>query len=149
MRFSWLRIFAALLVLAGPSLFAQQDFSADIVDSNRKEAPPHISVTGDKMRIDPKSPSGMGGAVIMNFTTQTTDVLIPQRQMYMESVNGQGPGGPMMHKSFNFFRPTDFENACPSWQKMANNSGGTCKKIGHETVNGRETVKYEGTNTKG
>lgn len=149
MKLSFVRVFAALLMLASSAVFAQQDFSADIVDSRQKDVPPHISVAKDKMRIEAKQHAGPGGIVIMNFTTQTTDILIPERQMYIESVNGQGPGGAMMQKSFNFFRPSDMENACPTWQKMAQNSGGTCKRIGDETVNGRDTVKYEGTDSKG
>src|ERR1017187_4794766 len=29
------------------------------------------------------------------------------------------------------------------------NKGGTCRKVGNDTVNGRSTVKYEGTNANG
>src|SRR5271165_6157446 len=137
MKLSVRAIFAALCLFASSCVFAQQDFSADVVDSHSKEAPPHLSVSKDKMRIDAKSHSGPGGVVIMNFTTQTVDILVPERQMYIESVNGQGPGGPMMQKSFNFFRPTNVEDACPAWKQMASNSSGTCQKIGHDTVNGR------------
>jgi hypothetical protein len=32
---------------------------------------------------------------------------------------------------------------------MERNQGGTCHKVGNETVNGRSAVKYEGTNSSG
>jgi hypothetical protein len=151
MKFSSAKILAASLVLASGTLFAQQDFSADVVNmTTQKETPPHISVTKDKMRVDAKSHSGPGGSgvVIVNYATQTTDVIIPDRQMYIESVNGQGPAG-MMQRAFNPFRPGDVEDACASWKKLPQNQGGTCNKVGHDTVNGRDTIKYEGTNSKG
>ena len=40
-------------------------------------------------------------------------------------------------------------DACSEWLKLEANKGGTCHKVGSETVNGRSTVKYEGTNAKG
>ena len=43
MKLSFVRVFAALLILASSAVFAQQDFSADIVDSRQKDVPPHIS----------------------------------------------------------------------------------------------------------
>jgi hypothetical protein len=50
---------------------------------------------------------------------------------------------------FSFFKTSDVENACGDWLKLANNKGGTCHKVGSETLNGRNTVEYEGTNAKG
>jgi hypothetical protein len=51
--------------------------------------------------------------------------------------------------AYNFFRTGDVENACSDWLQMQQNKGGTCHKVGSETVNGRSTVKYEGTNASG
>ena len=50
---------------------------------------------------------------------------------------------------FAFFKSGDVENACSDWLKLERNKGGTCHKVGSETVNGRNTVKYEGTNASG
>ncbi len=50
---------------------------------------------------------------------------------------------------FHFFKSGDVDNACTDWLKLKDNQGGTCHKVGSETVNGRSTVKYEGTNAKG
>jgi hypothetical protein len=57
--------------------------------------------------------------------------------------------GPAAQRSFDFFRATDAENACDEWQKMVAKPGASCRKIGNEAVNGRSTVKYEGTNADG
>jgi len=66
--------------------------------------------------------------------------------MYIESASGQGPGS---RRSFTFFRAADPENACDEWRKIAATHNGSCHKIGDETVNGRTTVKYEGTSDDG
>jgi hypothetical protein len=50
---------------------------------------------------------------------------------------------------YTFFRTGDVENACSDWQKLTRNQGGSCHKVGNESVNGRSTVEYEGTNAKG
>ena len=67
------------------------------------------------MRIEAKQHAGPGGIVIMNFTTQTTDILIPERQMYIESANGQGPGGCNDAEELRLL-PADptWKNACPT-----------------------------------
>jgi hypothetical protein len=70
---------------------------------------------------------------------------MPERKTYMEFPQGQGP----QQRAFNYFRAGDVQNACDDWQKLATNHGATCKKIGSETVNGRSTVKYEGTSSTG
>lgn len=133
-----------ILLLASAVLFAQSDFSADIVNTgkNALNNATTIHVTKDKMRMEPKQ--GQMGVVIVNFASATTDVLMPQRNMYMEMPQGQG-----MQRGFTFFRPSDVDNACGSWQKMANKPGGSCRKVGSATVNGRDTTEYEGTSTDG
>jgi hypothetical protein len=40
-----------------------------------------------------------------------------------------------------YFRVDTVDNACPDWQKSAEQMI-VCEKVGPETVNGRETVKY-------
>jgi hypothetical protein len=65
--------------------------------------------------------------------------------MYLESAGH----GLATARTFNFFRPPDTENACGEWLKMANKPGGSCHKVGNETVNGRSTIKYEGKSDDG
>ncbi len=100
------------------SLFAQTEFSAEIVDTQKPDTPTQAKVyfAKDKMRIESQEHNSRGqGVFIMNF----------------------------------FFRTGDVENACSDWLKIERNTGGTCHKVGTETVNGRSAVKYEGTNSSG
>jgi hypothetical protein len=146
-RVFWL----ALLSLLTTGAFAQQDFSADMVNTSDKTAAGtgKIYASKDKMRFEGSQQNGHGGTVIMNFSTQTMDILMPERKMYIENPMGQGPGA---QHTLNLFRVGDAENACDEWQKwrkMAGKSGGSCQKAGSDIVNGRSTVKYEGTSAEG
>jgi hypothetical protein len=130
-------------------LVAQEDFSANIVDQRvGKETAGQVKiyVTKDKMRVDSAQPNGRSGAMILNLASQTNTILLPERKMYIESVSGQGPDA---QRKWTFFRVTDAENACADWQKIPAHQGGTCQKGGHETLNGRSTVKYTGTSKNG
>jgi hypothetical protein len=135
-------------VLATTAVFAQEDFSADIVNNKEGGNQGHarIYVTKDKWRIEGMSEGRMGGAVIANLATEKNTILMPERKMYMEFPMGQGPAG---QRLTNFYRARDIDDACSDWLKLPYNQGGSCHKLGSETVNGRSTVKYEGTNSKG
>jgi len=141
--------FAVSLFFAATMLWAQQEFSADLV--NHLEGK-DITSTGkvyvgkDKLRFESAERQGHSGAIIINLATQTNDIIMPERKMYMEMPQGQGPGA---QRTWNFFRVGDVDSACTEWLKMPHNQGGSCKKIGSETVNGRSTVKYEATNAQG
>jgi hypothetical protein len=140
--------FVALLLATSFSL-AQTEFSAEIVDTQKPDNPVQAKIyfAKDKMRIESKEHNARGGgAYIMNFATQTSLVLMDQQHMYMEMPSqGQMQRG----MAYSFFRTGDVENACSDWLQLAKNKGGTCHKVGSETVNGRSTVKYEGTNSSG
>lgn len=147
------RVIRGVLVLAfalvTTAIFAQEDFSADMV--NQKDSgntnPGKIFVTKDKMRFESHEQGGhFEGAMIVNFLTQMNTILIADRKMYMELPQGKGPGA---QRTWNFFRTRDIDNACSDWLKLPYNQGGTCRKIGSDTVNGRSTVKYEATSPKG
>jgi hypothetical protein len=130
------------------ALVAQQDFSATVVDQRpgRQTNPTKVYVTKDKVRFESTQPSGHSGVVILNLTAQTSDILMPERKIYIESVAGQGP---YAQQKWTFFRIADVDNACADWQKIPSHQDGTCQKVGHETVNGRNTVKYTGTSKDG
>jgi hypothetical protein len=151
-RIVWL---FALILLASFAL-GQTEFSADIVDLQKQGTPTQarIYLAKDKIRIesqdqnnnnkDQRNFRGMG-VVIMDMANQSFTVLMTQQHMYMEV-----PAQDMEQRGlYSFFRTGDVENACTDWQKMPHNQGGTCRKVGSETVNGRNTVKYEGTNSSG
>ena len=135
-----------VLLIASTFSLAQTEFSGEVVDSQKPDkAPTKVYFGKDKMRFDSQDKDTHGGSVILDFTNQSYLVLMPQRHMYMEMP------AQMMDKRgmFSFFRTGDVENACGDWLKLATNKGGNCHKVGNETVNGRGTVKYEGTNSSG
>jgi hypothetical protein len=137
------------LVSAGSFVLAQAEFSAEIVDLQKpdKASTSKIYFAKDKIRIESHGASAQGGgAVIVNFATQTSIILIPQQHMYMETAAKSQ--NQRMGFASTFFRTGDIENACGDWQK-SQNQGGTCHKVGNESVNGRGTVKYEATNSSG
>jgi hypothetical protein len=136
---------AALLVIAQFAL-SQTEFSADVVDNQKAgRGMTKVYFGKDKMRFDAAGDENGGGAMIMNLTTQSYIVVMAKQKMYMEM-----PASAMENRGmFTFFKSGDVENACADWLKLSPNKGGTCHKVGHETVNGRETIKYEGTNSKG
>ncbi|MFZ0297650.1 MAG: hypothetical protein WAM13_04820 [Candidatus Sulfotelmatobacter sp.] len=136
------------LMLAASFAVAQAEFSAEIVDLQKSGTPTmaRIYFAKDKMRIESQTASAHGSAVIINYATQTGDVVMAQQHMYME-MPMQAQSQRMGYASA-FFRAGDVENACGDWQKMGH-EGSSCHKVGAETVNGRSTVKYEITNASG
>jgi hypothetical protein len=138
--------FVAVLLAASFAL-AQSDFSADIVNLQKPgSAPVRIYLTKDKMRVETagNSPHG-GGAMIMNFATQTSMVIMAQQHMYMEM-----PAQTQSQRiGYAFFQTGDVENACGDWQKSGHHQDGSCHKVGSDSVNGRSAVKYEATNANG
>jgi len=142
--------FSVLLTLLLPArlLFAQSEFSADVVNVDQPNSPTRIYFGKDKLRIEskPGADPRSSGAVLINFDTQTTTVLMAQQHMYMEMPVTQNQ---RLGYANTFFRTGDVEAACGDWQKMTHVQGGTCRKVGSETVNGRSTVKYEGSNSSG
>jgi len=136
------------VVLAASLALAQSEFSAEVVDLQKSGAPTiaKLSFAKDKMRMETQAngPHG-GGVVIMNFATQTADILMPQQHMYMEmTFQAQA-----QRQTYSFFEAGDVQNACGDWQKISHTQPGTCHKVGTDTVNGRSAVEYEATNSSG
>jgi Domain of unknown function (DUF4412) len=141
------RISCALaLMLSAVCALAQTEFSAEVVDTHKQgnTTQSKIYFAKDKIRFDSRDPKSPG-AFIMNLSNQSMLILMPQQHMYME----MPAEAQEQRQMFSFFKTSDVENACSDWLKLASNKGGTCHKSGSETVNGRNTVKYEGTNSKG
>jgi Domain of unknown function (DUF4412) len=136
------------VVLAASFVLAQAEFSGEVVDLQKPGAPTvaKLYFAKDKMRIEAQTsgPHG-GGVVIMNFASQTSDILMPQQHMYMEMpVQSQG-----QRQVYSFFEVGDVENACGDWQKISHMQPGSCHKVGTDTVNGRSAIEYEATNSSG
>jgi hypothetical protein len=136
-----------VLVFAGGLALAQTEFSAELVDLQKSGTPTTAKLyfAKDKIRIESQGGAHGGGAIIVNYATQTSMVLMPQQHMYMEM-----PAQTQAQRlGYSFFQTGDVENACGDWQKLRSNQGTSCHKVGDETVSGRSTVKYETTNSSG
>jgi hypothetical protein len=142
--------FFFVVILAASSILAQTEFSGESVDLQKPGTPTQAKIYfgKDKIRIESQSsnPHG-GGAVIMNYAAQTAIVLMTQQHMYME-IPVQAQSQRMSYASA-FFRAGDVENACGDWQKIGSHQGSSCHKVGNDTVNGRDTIKYESTSANG
>jgi len=141
-----------LLLLAASSAFAwqtPQPFSADMTSTMKNGE----KMTGKwyfgppNMRIDmtsmPQSERGNGAgmfgnmSMIINGSTQTTYMLMPQQQMYVEfHGERQSSMSPGLRNMLHMRGGTD---------PCTNDPDKTCKKLGTETVNGRSCDKWEVT----
>lgn len=137
----------ALLCMACTAAFGQA-FSADMVDTEGKEAKTNakIYVDSDHMRVESEGEEGHSGIMVMNYSTGVMDIIMPQQHMYMESKADQGAG-----RNMRIFQIYNVENACPDWQRIQKENGttATCRRVGDETLRGRSTVKYVGTSSDG
>jgi hypothetical protein len=128
-------------VLGASFAFAQTEFSAEMVDTQKAGTPAQakIYMAKDKLRIEPVGANargnGGGGTFIMNLATHTSTVLMDKQHMYVE-MPGETAGQRTM---YNFFRTGDLESACGDWLDQPRNKGGSCHKVGSDTVNGRAT----------
>ncbi|MBV8050151.1 MAG: DUF4412 domain-containing protein [Acidobacteriaceae bacterium] len=137
-------------LLVAVAAFAQEDFSGEIVDTSKGAAADRktkIYATKDKIRFEPESASTRGTAVVINLTTHLSNLIMTERRMYMEFAQGQAPGMQQWNRAL--FRPSDANDACAEWLKLPQNHGGSCNNLGSETVNGRSTVKFQGTDANG
>jgi hypothetical protein len=134
-------------LLAAGFVVAQTEFSAEVFDNQKPDNPQaRIYFGKDRIRFEPaKKDARGGGAVVMNLDTQTAVVIMDAQHMYME-MPAQMAG---QRNTYHFFRTGDVDSACSDWLAQSWNKGGTCHKVGSDSVNGRSTVKYEGTNARG
>ena len=125
-----------------PAALAAQDFAADVIyrsgenpraaaiaTETPSHAPSRLYVSNDKMRLETRG--SMGTILLVNSEEQTTYALFPSKKEYEPVAGGLS----------EYFRVKDAENACPDWQNAAAQKI-DCEKIGHELVDGRQTVKY-------
>lgn len=146
-RFATRILILLSLVCAASLALAQTEFSAEVYNNQKTDNPQAKIYFGkDKLRFEPgkKDPKG-GGAFIMNLATQVSTVIMDQQHMYMELPVQMAS----QRNTYHFFRTGDVESACADWMAQSWNKGGTCHKVGTETVNGRGAVRYDGTNAQG
>jgi len=142
MKLKTINLAPGLLLGLIPAVCLAQEFSADVVylaaakpgaKSGGAESPAHqpseLYVSKDKIRLETRGVSGT--ILLLNGAEHTAIALFPAKKAYQHLA-----GGPS-----EYFRGEDAENACPDWQK-ATDQKIECEKVGHEEVDGRQTVKY-------
>jgi hypothetical protein len=136
------RLTGVLLLVGGSVPALAQEFNADLVRQKPTgAATTKVSVNGDKMRLEATGQTKQS-YVILNLAKRTSLMALPDSKSYVVSPPGRIPA------SIPFFHIDDPDNACPAWEKSADQPG-TCKKLGDDTINGRSTVKYAGTASDG
>jgi len=140
------KVIGGCLLLACATAVAQADFSADLVNVSAASNTFHTRIfsAGEKLRFQGEDRAGRPNSImIVDLAKNSSIVLIPQQKQYVENKQAQIPG-----QGVTFFRAKDVEDACGEWQ-AAHAEKSKCRKVGHETVHGRDSVKYELTEKKG
>ncbi|HTS35390.1 MAG TPA: hypothetical protein VMH04_06945 [Candidatus Solibacter sp.] len=154
-----------LLSLAG-IVSAQTEFSADIVDLLKPGTPvlAKIWFGSERRRLEIQAASdegltamtlsaptvgkpgtdlrvvGSGNAIILDRANHTSTILVPEQKVYY---TGPSVRAPELYTLYAIVHPVNVDDACPEWMHGPNVAGETCKKVGDEKVNGRNTVKYD------
>jgi hypothetical protein len=138
-------------LMIGHRALAQQ-FSADVINKKTENQGAKKIYAGDaKERLEVENSNPMMGhtAVILDESQNKYTVLMTERHMYMDA-----PTAMVRPLITQFWHVQDVNDACPQWKKTAELAGtlknwGSCTKVGNDTVNGRNAVKYEGVSSKG
>lgn len=142
----------ALLVFVVSALYAQmpQPFSADMTTTmagGQQKMSGKVYISMPKMRFDMtsmgethgQSPFGGNMSMIIDGTTLTSYMLMPQQQMYMEFKGNSERMNPGARNLQNM----------ATGKGMCATADTTCKKLGTEVVNGRTCDKWERTDSNG
>lgn len=130
-----------MILAAGAMARAQADFSAEITNTlaSSNTFQTKIYSTKGKLRFEGEDKGGRPNSIMLvDLVGRTSVVLVPQQKQYVQSKMPQIPG-----QGVAFFQAKDVESACSEYLKLPQVEKGKCKKVGHEMVNGRDTVKYE------
>jgi hypothetical protein len=132
--------FALLLGIVCAQASAQANFSAEI-KNNLTDSNFHTKIfsTTGKLRFEGADRNGRPNSIMLvNLMNRTSIVLMPQQHQYVENKVPQIPG-----QGVTFFQAKDADDACGDYQRIAETKDTKCRRVGHDTVNGRDVVKYE------
>ena len=143
-------VLIACLVIGHQAL--AQEFSADVTSQKQNNMGVNKLYSSDtKVRLEVQSSGNAMGpsALILDESQHKHVMLMAERHMYMEA-----PVTMVKPLITQFWRVQDPNDACSQWKNIAQQAGtdqnwGSCTRIGSDTVNGRDTVKYEGVSKKG
>lgn len=132
------RLTACLLFVAAVPAFAQE-FSADLVRQKPQGAMgSKIFVSGSKLRFEAAGNQAHSSIVVIELAERKGFMVLPEAKSYTLLKTDR------MSLAMPFFRPDDPDDACAAWEAAVEKPK-TCSKIGPETVNGRDAVKYKGS----
>ena len=134
-------VFAILTACAFAQAPGMPQFSADMSMSGPRQPEPikgKIFFDKGNMRMDMTTQRG-DLSIIRDNSAKTSYTLMHERKMYMEMKDGAQRAGRMM-------RPPDVKAFDPT-NPCAGEEGVTCKKVGEETMNGRDCEKWDFTST--
>lgn len=141
-------IFLFLQLAAAQAPMGPSPFSADMQMTSTGNAKVARDMTGKiylghgHMRMEMQGGPRGQSIIITDFKTQTTDIVMPEQQMYMEHHAGGMAGG--HHQAWGDVKPlADPNNPC------AGDPGTTCKSMGVEEVNGRTCDHWQITDKEG
>lgn len=143
-------VLIACLVIGHRAL--AQEFSADVTSQRQTNTSVSKLYSSDnKVRLEIQTGNAAMGpsALILDEAQHKYVMIMAERHMYMDA-----PVTMVKPLITQFWRVQDPNDACPQWKNVAQQAGtdqnwGSCTKIGPDTVNGRDTVKYEGVSKKG
>jgi len=123
-----------------------QEFSADVTvlgTPTGDAASRTIHVSGNKVRAETKGPGGT--VMVVDVAANTAILLLPQEKVFVDMRR-------LGHMN-QAFMPLDVDDPCHTWQVLGTANGDdmhwTCRRIGTETLGGRETMKFAASSSKG
>lgn len=133
----------ALILLAGSALAgapaAAPQFSAELVTAGSSGAAGKLYVADGKVRLE--TPDFPDGFFLVDVNAGSAYLIRPAQRVFMEARQST----PLIR----ILVPLDPDDPCGQWQAMAASVGAAvagehwrCDRLGAETVDGRETVKY-------
>jgi hypothetical protein len=137
----------ALFLLVGLAA-GQEQWSAVVVDTGKQDAPTSLKIYfgGEKVRLEPQMwvrGSTPGPFILYDRTTRTGFLVSPANHSYSEAPSE------MIEQYRGFAAGWNIDTFCTGWLKTQTNRDGTCKRLSDESVNGREALRYEATNSNG
>jgi hypothetical protein len=138
---------ASMIAWAIPlSAASAQEFAAEVAvlgAPTAEAAARTIHVSGNKVRAETNGPGGT--VMVVDVAANTAVLLLPQEKIFVDMRRA----GHMNQA----FMPVDVDDPCQTWQGRGAANGDdthwTCRRVGTETVGGRETIKYAASSSKG
>lgn len=95
------------------------------------------TVAGQVVQV---SIGGGGDTIILDLAAHTSAVLWPTQKTYARAKDVRPAE---LYGLYASVHPAEVDNAFVEWMHRPGAEGKNCRNLGHETLNGHDTVKYE------